>query len=199
MKILLLDNHDSFTYNLAHLLKELISPKDNLDIVFSDRVNLSDGQNYDRLIFSPGPGLPHEAGILIPFIKHYLPLKPILGVCLGHQALAQSCGATLLNPKTVFHGLKSKIRLIQKTPLFDQLPGEIEVGRYHSWLVAKKNFPSVLKITAVDEKNRIMAISHKIYNAHGVQFHPESILTPFGGKLLKNFLKSGENHGSPKQ
>jgi len=192
MKILLLDNHDSFTYNLASLIKELMSRKDCLDIVLNDKIKLEQGQNYDRLIFSPGPGLPDEAGLLVPFIKRYLPLKPILGVCLGHQALALSCGATLLNSKKVFHGLSSKIRLIHKSSLFKELPNEMEVGRYHSWLVANKNFPTVLKVTAVDEKNRIMAISHKNYNAHGVQFHPESILTPLGGKLLKNFLYLGD-------
>lgn len=188
MKILILDNYDSFTYNIVHLVKQLGYSK-HLDIVRNDKITLEQVAVYDKIILSPGPGVPSEANILVPLIKEYGATKSILGVCLGEQAIGECYGAQLTNLKEVYHGVATTIKLLNKEPIFDGLPDEIEVGRYHSWVVSRDNFPeSELIITAEDSKGSIMALSHRRYDVKGVQFHPESILTPMGEKIIKNWL-----------
>jgi anthranilate synthase component 2 len=187
-KILLFDCRDSFTYNLAQAIGEIIGPRDRLDIIRHDLVELDRVVDYDRIILSPGPGLPEEMENLLPLIRRYSSTKPILGVCLGHQALAQAFGGRLVNLKKVCHGLCSKIKILSKNYIFINLPSEIEAGRYHSWLVDSNDIPSEFVVTAVDENCQIMGLSHRKFDLHGVQFHPESILTPCGPTLLKNFL-----------
>lgn len=186
MKILVFDNYDSFTYNLVHLIKEL--GYTDVDVYRNDRINLSSVAKYDKIILSPGPGIPSEAGLLLPLIKEYAATKSILGVCLGHQAIGESFGATLTNMKEVHHGVASDTILINNDYIFAGLHSTIEVGRYHSWTVDNQNIPGCLTVTAVDCNNQIMALKHKKYDVHGVQFHPESVLTPMGNIIIKNFL-----------
>jgi anthranilate synthase component 2 len=193
MKILLFDCHDSFTYNLAQAINRLKSRDDSLDVVTCDRLRIDSVADYDKIILSPGPGLPSEAGSLMRLIGLFAPLKSMLGVCLGHQALAQAFGAKLLNLQQVFHGVKSQIRLLEKNYLFEGLPDQIPGGRYHSWLVDDRNLPGSLKVTARDEGGQIMAISHTRYDVHGLQFHPESILTPDGPRIIANFMRGGSS------
>lgn len=188
MRILLIDNYDSFTYNLVHTLKELTGGEDRLEIVRHDEDVLGAAAVCDKIILSPGPGVPEEAGLLLSLIECYGPVRPILGVCLGHQALAQVYGAEIVNLDRVFHGVSSTIRILKKEYLFEGLPDRLGVGRYHSWGVDRAGFPDCLEITAVDEEGMIMALSHRDHDLHGVQFHPESILTPDGKKILANFL-----------
>jgi len=193
MKILVLDNYDSFTYNLVHLV-EKITP-DKVDVYRNDQIAMEKVGAYDKIILSPGPGIPEEAGLLLPLIKAYAATKPILGVCLGHQAIAEAFGAGLVNLATVFHGVATKIQLgtgKQRVArkLFDGLPAEIEAGRYHSWIVSDENFPPELEVTARDEHGYIMALQHKTFDVQGVQFHPESVLTPDGEIILRNWLKN---------
>ena len=186
MKILVFDNYDSFTYNLVHLIKEL--GYRDLDVFRNDKISIEEVSKYDKIILSPGPGIPSEAGLLLPLIKAYAPTKDILGVCLGNQAIAEAFGGTLVNLEDVYHGIATNIRVIQKHVLFDGLPEQFEVGRYHSWVVNPKGLPCEIEVTAVDEAGNIMALKHKSYNVHGVQFHPESVLTPNGKTIMKNFL-----------
>ncbi|MDR1084682.1 MAG: aminodeoxychorismate/anthranilate synthase component II [Deltaproteobacteria bacterium] len=188
MKVLIFDCRDSFTFNLVHLSREILRPEDSLEVVRHDRLDLEKIPEFDRIILSPGPGVPSETTNLLPLIRKFAPVKPILGVCLGHQALAQVFGARLINLKTVFHGLKSRVKLLRPTRLFSGLPGEIEAGRYHSWLVDEKYLPPELTVTARDSDGLIMGLGHKSFDIHGVQFHPESILTPSGPLILRNFL-----------
>lgn len=188
-KILVLDNYDSFTYNLVHLVKAL--GYTNLDVVRNDKIALEDVAQYDKIILSPGPGIPSEAGILLDVIKKYAPSKPILGVCLGHQAIGEAFGGNLTNLSKVYHGIATKTKVTKTDELlFKDMPKEIEVGRYHSWIVDKEGFPEELEITAEDDGGFIMALRHKKYNVCGVQFHPESILTPEGAKILENWLSN---------
>ena len=194
MKVVLLDNYDSFTYNLVHMIKEVLAPGDSLEVVKNDLINLDRVADYDRIVLSPGPGLPEEAGLLLSLIERWASRMPILGVCLGHQALGRVYGARLQNPRRVFHGVKSRVHLVKKNYLFAGLDDEIEVGRYHSWLVDRADFPESLEITALSEDGLIMGLSHKTHDAHGVQFHPESILTPSGKTVLSNFLYKGARH-----
>lgn len=186
MKILVLDNYDSFTYNLVYILREL---HDDVTIVRNDKISLEEVGKYDKILLSPGPGIPSEAGIMQELIKEYGASKSILGVCLGHQGIGESYGATLENMTDVLHGV-SDMALIQDASerLFKNIPAEIKVGRYHSWTVMPEGFPDDLKITALDEKGRIMALSHVKYDVKGVQFHPESVLTDNGKKMLENWL-----------
>jgi anthranilate synthase component 2 len=184
----LLDCRDSFTRNLAQAIGETISPLDRLDIVMHDKANLEEAGWYNRIILSPGPGLPSEMANLLPLVQRYAPKTPMLGVCLGHQALAQAFGGGLLNHTKACHGQKSKIRILVKNRLFQGLPDEIEAGRYHSWLVDQDTLPPEFVVTAVDETGQIMGISLRDHDAHGIQFHPESILTPTGPTIIKNFL-----------
>jgi len=187
MKILLLDNYDSFTYNLLHLLEQFDVEK--IDVFRNDAITLEEVNRYDKIILSPGPGLPEEAGILMPLIRTYSSTKSIFGVCLGHQAIAMEFGGRLINLEKVQHGVSSETSVTDQSEiLFKSIPKNFKTGRYHSWVVAKDNFPGCLNITAVDEHQNIMAISHKNYDVRGVQFHPESILTEYGKVLIGNWL-----------
>lgn len=188
IKILLFDNYDSFTYNLVHVIKSL--GYENVDVYRNDKIELSQINQYDKIILSPGPGLPSEAGLMMQLIKEYAEKKSILGVCLGHQAIAEHFGATLENIPTVFHGVQTAIKIMSNDNIFAGLPNEILAGRYHSWIVSKTNFPEELEIIAEDNAGAIMALKHKKYDLHGVQFHPESILTPEGAHIIQNFLQS---------
>lgn len=189
MKILVFDNYDSFTYNLVHLVEKITHGK--VDVHRNDRIPLEKVKDYDKIILSPGPGIPEEAGLLLPLIKEYASSKSILGVCLGHQAIGEAFGGKLVNLSTVFHGVATNCQLsIENCQLFKGLPQTIEAGRYHSWVVSEENFPNELEITARDETGMIMALQHKNYDVQGVQFHPESVLTPLGEEILKNWFKS---------
>ena len=186
-KILVFDNYDSFTYNLVHLVEKILHLK--VDVYRNDEISLEKVNDYDKIILSPGPGIPSEAGMLLPLIKEYASTKPILGVCLGHQAIGEAFGGTLTNLSTVYHGVATPIKIAgNESPLFKGLDDEIEVGRYHSWIVNKDGFPAELDITATDENGFIMALQHKTYDIQGVQFHPESVLTPHGKHILANWL-----------
>ena len=187
MKILVFDNYDSFTYNLVHLVEKIT--RDKVEVHRNDKIPLEKVKEYDKIILSPGPGIPEEAGLLLPLIKEYASSKSILGVCLGHQAIGQAFGGTLVNLTAVYHGVATSCALRSISPLFLGLPETIEVGRYHSWVVDNKNFPAELEITATDENNYIMGLQHKSYDVQGVQFHPESILTPMGEAIMRNWLK----------
>jgi anthranilate synthase component 2 len=224
MKILVFDNYDSFTYNLVHLVEKILHQK--VDVYRNDQIPLEKVKDYDKIILSPGPGIPEEAGLLLPLIKEYAASKSILGVCLGHQAIGQAFGGKLTNLSTVYHGVATPIQLVnreranvkrqtanvkdEKTKgkkqsesateeahslltahysLFEGLPNEFEVGRYHSWVVSEEGFPEELEITARDANNFIMALQHKNFDVQGVQFHPESVLTPRGEEILRNWLK----------
>lgn len=191
MKILVFDNYDSFTYNLVHLVEKITHQK--VDVFRNDRIALEKVVAYDKIILSPGPGIPEEAGLLLPLVKEYAPTRSLLGVCLGHQAIAEAFGAKLVNLSTVFHGVATKIQVGSgeagvRSELFDGLPAEIEVGRYHSWIVSDENFPDELEVTARDAEGYIMALQHKTFDVQGVQFHPESVLTPDGEKIMRNWL-----------
>lgn len=186
-KVLVLDNYDSFTYNLVHYIEAL---NFEVDVFRNDEISIEAVGTYNIIILSPGPGLPKDAGILIELIKTYAPTKKILGVCLGMQAIAEVFGGKLENLSHVFHGVASRLKVIDTTDkLFESLPPQFEIGRYHSWVVSQNNFPSELKITAVEENKQIMALRHATYNLYGVQFHPESILTEYGNEIIANFLK----------
>ncbi|MDP1842067.1 MAG: aminodeoxychorismate/anthranilate synthase component II [Sediminibacterium sp.] len=189
MKILVFDNYDSFTYNLVHLLAKITHL--TIDVYRNDELPIEKVAQYDKIILSPGPGIPSEAGMLLELIKTYAPTKSILGVCLGHQAIGESFGATLSNLSTVYHGLALPIytNRMAKSNLFKGLPPEIVVGRYHSWVVDEKGFPADLEITAKDGNGYIMGLQHKKFDIQGVQFHPESILTPDGEKMMRNWVE----------
>ncbi len=192
MKIFVFDNYDSFTYNLVHLVEKITHEK--VDVYRNDQIRMEKEKDYDKIILPPGPGIPEEAGLLLPLIKEYASSKSILGVCLGHQAIGQAFGGELINLSSVFHGVATPVKvksekLKVKSFLFEGLPGELEVGRYHSWVVSKENFPEELEITAEDETGMIMGLQHKTYDVQGVQFHPESVLTPMGEEIMRNWLK----------
>jgi anthranilate synthase component II len=232
MRILVFDNYDSFTYNLVHLVEKLTDA--DVDVFRNDQVSLEEINNYDKIILSPGPGLPKDAGLLMEVIKKYAEKKSILGVCLGHQAIGEVFGGKLINLEQVYHGVATPVTVNQESgignresgivnresgignresgignerlpvkdrsakisplpiahsSLFDGLPSQIEAGRYHSWVISEENFPEELEITSRDENGYIMALQHKKYNVQGVQFHPESILTPCGETILANWLK----------
>lgn len=196
MKILIFDNYDSFTFNLVHLVKK-VAPDAEVDVFRNDEIELEQVSYYDKIILSPGPGLPSEAGLLINLVKKFAPTKSILGVCLGHQAIGEVFGGRLVNLEEVYHGVAHDCRLVVKeAPLFKGLSPVFKVGRYHSWVVAKENFPAELEITAVDENDLVMAFQHKFYDVQGVQFHPESVLTPEGEVMMKNWLNSISKTGS---
>ena len=217
MKILVFDNYDSFTYNLVHLVEKILHQK--VDVYRNDQIPLEKVDEYDRIILSPGPGIPAEAGMLLPLIKAYASSKSILGVCLGHQAIGEAFGGKLVNLSTVFHGVATPIRVLSNelsvvveetthqkakrsfgdeesqsvthhpsNDLYKGLPEELEVGRYHSWIVSDENFPQDLQVTARDSNNYIMGLRHKEYDVQGVQFHPESVLTPVGEQIMRNWL-----------
>jgi anthranilate synthase component 2 len=190
MKILVLDNYDSFTYKLVHLVEKILHLK--VEVYRNDELPLEKVKDFDKIILSPGPGLPEEAGMLLSLIKEYASTKSILGVCLGHQAIGQTFGGTLVNLSTVYHGVSTAIEVHSKnlgvSCLFEGLPEKIEVGRYHSWVVSQDGFPKELEVTAIDDNNYVMAMQHRIFDVQGVQFHPESVLTPEGEKIMRNWL-----------
>lgn len=196
MKLLVLDNYDSFTYNLVHLVREIAAAEegialDALDVIRNDKIPLDDVAAYDKILLSPGPGIPEEAGSMPALIQRYAPSKSILGVCLGHQAIGEAFGATLWNMDQVMHGKHSPVTLdVAEEPLFAGMPDVIQAGRYHSWLVSRDGFPDSLRITAWDEDQNIMALSHVEYDVKGIQFHPESVLTPRGRDILTNWYRS---------
>lgn len=185
MKIVIIDNYDSFTYNLAHLVKELSA---DVDVVRNDQFELPQLEPYGKMILSPGPGIPSEAGLLLDVIRMYAGKKPMLGVCLGHQAIGEVFDARLTNLKEVYHGVATDCEHFGNDYIFDGVPRHFEVGRYHSWVVDKKVFPDSLEITAVSPDGQIMGIKHRTYDVHGIQFHPESVLTPMGKKIVENWL-----------
>lgn len=185
MKIIIIDNYDSFVYNLSHLIKEFgveVTVKRN------DQFKLEDIETFDKILLSPGPGIPEEAGLLMDVIRTYAGKKPILGVCLGEQAIGEVFGGKLTNLDDVFHGIQSQIKLTVSDYLFEGLPSKIKVGRYHSWIVDKNSLPDCLEVTAVSEEGYIMALRHKTLDIRGVQFHPESVLTPDGKQILYNWI-----------
>ncbi len=185
MKIVIIDNYDSFTYNLSHLVKELGA---EVTVVRNDQFRLEELEQYSKIILSPGPGIPSEAGLLLDVIRTYAGRKPILGVCLGHQAIGEAFGAKLENLSDVFHGVATPCHIIADDPVFSGLPAEITIGRYHSWVVSREGMPDCLEITAVSDEGQIMALRHRELNVRGIQFHPESVLTPDGRKMLQNWM-----------
>ncbi|MBK5280329.1 MAG: aminodeoxychorismate/anthranilate synthase component II [Bacteroidia bacterium] len=186
MKILVLDNYDSFTYNLVHIIREL---GHSMDIFRNDKIKLEDVKAYDKILLSPGPGIPDEAGIMKEVIKTYSPAKSILGVCLGHQGIAEAFGAKLYNIPNVLHGVTSKVSITSNSErLFNNLPKQFEVCHYHSWAVVPESITPELEVTATNADGLVMAIAHKRYDVRGVQFHPESIMTEHGKEVMKNWL-----------
>jgi anthranilate synthase component II len=186
MKTLVLDNYDSFVYNLVYILKDLGA---DVDVYRNDKIALEDVAQYDKILLSPGPGIPEEAGIMIDLIKEYAATKSIFGVCLGHQAIGEAFGAKLHNMGDVLHGVTTKCLITDsEEKLFQGVPSEIEVCRYHSWTVVPETMPRELKVTAVDEKGYVMAEAHQKYDVRGVQFHPEAYLTQHGVQMVKNWL-----------
>ena len=185
MNIVIIDNYDSFTYNLSHQLKSLGA---QVDVVRNDAFQMSRLEPYDKIVLSPGPGIPEEAGLLNDVIRRYAGRKPILGVCLGHQAIAEVFGGRLENLRTVYHGVQTPTHIINHDYLFEHLPETFEAGRYHSWVVTRSGLPDSLEVTAISDDGHIMALRHRTYDVRGIQFHPESILTPEGARILQNWL-----------
>ena len=188
MRILVFDNYDSFTYNLVHMIKKLGYL--NVEVHRNDKIALEDIQHFDKIVLSPGPGVPSESGILLDVIKTYAATKSIFGVCLGLQAIAEAFGGILINLPAVFHGVALNATIIESDILFQNVSSPMQVVRYHSWAVSNERFPDCLRITAVDEEGTIMALAHKEYDVRAVQFHPESVLTPQGETMVKNWLES---------
>jgi len=188
MKILVFDNYDSFTYNLVQIIKEQSNA--SVDVFRNDEIPLEDVKAYDKILLSPGPGIPSESGLLIPLIQAYASTKSILGVCLGQQAIAEAFGGSLTNLAKVYHGIATPVELIGDSVLFEGLPKTFHVGRYHSWVVNENDLPAELKITSKDAEGYIMSLEHTSYDVKGVQYHPESVLTPEGAKIIGNWLKN---------
>nr|WP_302946832.1 aminodeoxychorismate/anthranilate synthase component II [uncultured Prevotella sp.] len=188
MNILLIDNYDSFTYNLSQYLEEEGGEDVEVSVWRNDQFDIDDVERFDKIVLSPGPGVPDEAGLLKAVIRRYAPTKPILGVCLGEQAIGEVFGAEIYNLNTVFHGIQSSVRIVASDYIFDNLSDSIKVGRYHSWVVGKEDFPAELEVTAVSDEGQVMALKHRRYDVHGIQFHPESILTPEGRTIIRNFI-----------
>ena len=185
-KIAVIDNYDSFTYNLVHYLEDF---DNKVTVLRNDEFELDELQAFDKILLSPGPGIPDEAGLLKAVISKYAESKSILGVCLGQQAIGEVFGGSLINLNKVYHGVATKItQSVTDETLFNGLPNEFEVGRYHSWVVANANFPLVLEITSKDQNGQIMSLRHRTLDVKGVQFHPESVLTPFGKKIIENWV-----------
>ena len=185
MKIAVIDNYDSFTYNLVHLVRSL---NVEVDVVRNDKFKIEDLSCYDKILLSPGPGIPSEAGLLLDVIKTYAGRKPLLGVCLGHQAIAEVFGGTLRNLQNVYHGVATPCRVVADDILFNGLPKEFEVGRYHSWVVDRSTLPSCLEVTSESPDGEIMSLRHRELDVRGVQFHPESVLTPVGKQIISNWI-----------
>ena len=187
IKIIIIDNYDSFTYNLSHLLKELGA---DVTVVRNDKFRIEELEQYDKIVLSPGPGIPSEAGLMPDAIKAYAGRKPILGICLGHQAIGEAFGAKLLNIGNVVHGVATPAHLTAQDYLFEGLPKEIEVGRYHSWVVSDTDLPECLEVTSRSDDGYIMSLRHREYDIRGIQFHPESVLTPNGMDIINNWLNN---------
>ena len=187
MKIVIIDNYDSFTYNLAHLVKELGV---EVTVYRNDQFELPQLEEFDKIILSPGPGIPSEAGLLLDVIRTYAGKKPMLGVCLGHQAIGEAFGAKLTNLSDVFHGVATEGTQFGNDSIFAGLPKRIVMGRYHSWVVSKEGLPECLEVTAESDEGQIMALRHNTLDIHGIQFHPESVLTPEGKTMIGNWLSA---------
>jgi anthranilate synthase component 2 len=185
MKVVIIDNYDSFTYNLSHLIKSLGA---EVTVVRNDQFELQDLEQFNKIVLSPGPGIPSEAGLLLDVIRTYAGKKPILGVCLGHQAIGEVFGGKLVNLSDVFHGVATPCHIVADDPIFSGLERDITIGRYHSWVVSNEDLPECLEVTAVSDEGQIMALRHKSLNIRGIQFHPESVLTPDGKKMIQNWL-----------
>jgi anthranilate synthase component 2 len=185
IKTIIIDNYDSFTYNLSHLLKELGA---DVTVVRNDKFKIEDLEQYDKIVLSPGPGIPSEAGLMPQVIKAYAGRKPILGICLGHQAIGEAFGAKLLNIGNVVHGVATPAHLVAEDYIFKGLPADLEVGRYHSWVVDDKELPACLEVTGRSDDGYIMSMRHKEYDIRGIQYHPESVLTPDGKAIINNWL-----------
>ncbi len=186
MKIVIIDNYDSFTYNLSHLIKELGA---DVTVYRNDKFQLPDLGPFDKIVLSPGPGIPSEAGLLLDVIRTYAGRKPILGICLGHQAIGEAFGAKLTNLSSVFHGVATPVHICADDYIFDTLPNIMEVGRYHSWVVDKESLPHCFEVTSVSDEGYIMSLRHKEYDIRGIQYHPESVLTPDGKTIMNNWLR----------
>lgn len=186
MKIAIIDNYDSFAYNLRHLVRELGA---EVTVIRNDKFTLNQLEPFDKLILSPGPGVPSEAGLMPAAIKAYAGRKPMLGVCLGHQAIGEAFGARLVNLSEVFHGVATEGTQLGRDYIFDGLPRRITMGRYHSWVVSRDGLPPCLEVTAESDEGLIMGLRHKSYDIHGIQFHPESILTPRGRDIVANWMR----------
>lgn len=187
IKTVIIDNYDSFTYNLSHLLKELGA---SVTVVRNDKFRIEDLEQFDKIVLSPGPGIPSEAGLMPQVIKAYAGRKPILGICLGHQAIGEAFGAKLLNIGNVVHGVATPAHITVQDYLFKGLPKDIEVGRYHSWVVDDKDLPQCLEVTSRSDDGYIMSLRHREYDVRGIQFHPESVLTPQGKTIINNWLNN---------
>ena len=187
IKTVIIDNYDSFTYNLSHLLKELGA---DVTVVRNDMFRLEDLEQFDRIVLSPGPGIPSEAGLMPQVIKLYAGRKPILGICLGHQAIGEAFGAKLINIGNVVHGVATPAHITVQDYLFNGLPKDIEVGRYHSWVVDDKDLPQCLEVTSRSDDGYIMSLRHREFDIRGIQFHPESVLTPQGKTIINNWLNN---------
>lgn len=183
-KVLVIDNYDSFTYNLVHYLEDLDC---EVTVKRNDQLSLEEVDDFEKIVLSPGPGIPDEAGLLKEIIAKYAPTKSIFGVCLGQQAIAEVFGGSLINLDEVYHGIATQIQIISDDVIFAGIPKEIEVGRYHSWVV-DPDLPETLEATSIDENGQIMSLRHKTYDVCAVQFHPESVLTPQGKKILENWI-----------
>ena len=198
-KLLVLDNYDSFTYNLVHLAKEILCT--DVDVFRNDEISLDEVEQYEKILLSPGPGIPEEAGILLPVIRQFAPTHSIFGVCLGHQAIGEAFGGQLSNLSKVYHGISTPIQIADgllpssaSNDWFLGLDRQQQVGRYHSWVVKNEQFPDVLEVTSTDEMGMIMSLRHRTYDVQGVQFHPESVLTANGRQMLENWLKIDTRH-----
>lgn len=186
MKVALIDNYDSFTYNLYHLLREVGV---EVSVYRNDRFKLEELKAFDKIMLSPGPGIPVEAGLLMDVIKEYHQQKPILGICLGEQAIGEFFGGKLINLSDVFHGVQTPVHITTDDYIFNNVQKDIMVGRYHSWVVDAPSMPSVLEVLATSDEGQVMAIRHKEYDVRGIQFHPESVLTPDGKQIIENWVK----------
>ena len=186
LRVVVIDNYDSFTYNLVHLVRHLGA---NVTVYRNDQFVLADLETFDKIILSPGPGIPAEAGLLLDVIRTYAGRKPILGVCLGHQAIGEVFGGSLTNLSDVFHGVATEGTQLQNDPIFAGLPRRITMGRYHSWVVDRDTLPACLEVTAESDEGYVMALRHRDYDIHGIQFHPESVLTPQGATIVANWLR----------
>lgn len=185
MKTVIIDNYDSFTYNLVHLVRELGA---EITVYRNDKFELGDLEEFDKILLSPGPGIPSEAGKMMEVIAAYAGKKPILGICLGEQGIGEHFGGTLVNLSEVFHGVQTPVQITADDYIFEGIPQQIQVGRYHSWVVDAQSLPECLEATALSEEGQVMALRHRTLDVRGIQFHPESVLTPQGRTIINNWL-----------